>query len=848
MLTMLQGLVTRLAVMAVSAPTEDALNKAVTNSPFTQSDDIVKFYQDWGSHLHLSWGMFRKMAGWFQNVPVHWIYDFNKGFESIFNAMFNLLGWDGNLAAKGSPLHALYATMFAIGWALLGAALIVVVLQSIGHSVRWGKILPNVVMVALTLTVLPLMMQKVGSVGSGMPGVGNVAETARDDLNSASSKGMSDDLAIQPIKNNIIDLSTVVRKKWNVNPDRAESAKLNRINSDNDVDNLDLGEYLDATTLKDLGLDKDKFKDYTAPLKYHLMDESGQDDGGYIIVKNATGVGAGSNNDDVYARYDVDWIGLLGQSIILGVILLIASIRVVKDIFELTAMNLVAPVLAFQSVRDPKKMRDLVNSIIGLYLSMVLIVLMIKMFFIFIAEAPAKLPKMSWTTHALAIIVIYAGAGYAMMAGISYFERVTGVSQGFADEGGHAMAAGAMGGMMAGMGARAVGGGLSKVSSWGNSKSNGIFGSKNSSSSNSNNSSRGTAIGGPGEGHGINADGGGGSGTGINSDNSSHNSEANGSNTGINNNSQDTNNAGDTNENNAQVDNNQQNNQQNDQPGDTATGIGSGGDSVTEVNGDEGHGIGGGAGADGQPGENGMDINDPNAESGHGIETDPGTQDQFDQGADNPYDASETGNGISEPGVENGDVSNSPYDDAESGHGISDNPDVQDPFEDAGSTVDPYSNPETGNGISEPGTETAGDGLGSPYDNNAGGNGINSPEVNGGANGSEPGNTGIAGNVAGGGEMPGADNRVIGGAGDNPAQQASTSDGGINTNPSVNSGVGNAPSQSDAPVRPSMSERLNQAGKTLEKSSSNYLTSRRFNMAQRGHANGRESAPFEDEE
>lgn len=834
MLTMLQGLVTRLAVMAVSAPTEDALNKAVTDSPFTKSDKIVEFYQAWGSHLHLSWGMFRKMAGWFQNVPVHWIYDFNKGFESIFNAMFNLLGWDGSLAAKGSPLHPLYLTMYTIGWALLGTALIVIVLQSIGHSVRWGKILPNVVMVALTLTVLPLMMQKVGSVGSGMPGIGNVAETARDDLNSASGVGMSDDLAIQPLKNNIIDLSTVVRKKWNVNPDRAESAKLNRINTDNDVDNLDLGEYLDSTTLKDLGLDKDKFKDYTAPLKYHLMDESGQDDGGYIIVKNATGVGAGSNNDDVYARYDVDWIGLLGQSIILGVILLIASIRVVKDIFELTAMNLVAPILAFQSVRDPKKLRDLVNSIIGLYLSMVLIVLMIKMFFIFIAMAPDKLPKMNWTTHALAIIVIYAGAGYAMMAGISYFERVTGVSQGFADEGGHAMAAGAMGGMMAGMGTRAVGGGLSKVSNWGNSKSNGIFGSKNSSSSNSNNSSRGTAIGGPGEGHGINADGGGGSGTGINSDNSSHNSEANGSSTGINNNSQDTNNAGDTNENNAQVDNNQQNNQQNDQPGDTATGIG-----------DEGHGIGGGAGADGQPGENGSVVGDPNAESGHGIETDPGAQDQFDQGADNPYadnpyDASEIGN-----------ASDSPYD-VENDHGISDNPDVQDPFDDAGSASDPYNNSEAGNGISDPGTEPAtGDGLGTPYDNNTGSNGINNPEVDGGSTtSSEPGNTGIAGS----GEAPNADNQVIGGAGDNPTQ-TSTSVGGIDTNPnpnpSVNSGAGSVPnvsSQPTAPERPSMSERLNQAGKTLEKSSSNYLTSRRFNMAQRGHANGRESARFEDEE
>ncbi|MGN1335586.1 MAG: hypothetical protein ACI4VD_03420, partial [Limosilactobacillus mucosae] len=92
-------------------------------------------------------------------------------------------------------MHPLYLTMYTIGWALLGAALIVIVLQSIGHAVRWGKIFPNVVMVALTLTVLPLMMQKVGSVGSGMPGIGNVAETARDDLNSASGVGMSDDLA-----------------------------------------------------------------------------------------------------------------------------------------------------------------------------------------------------------------------------------------------------------------------------------------------------------------------------------------------------------------------------------------------------------------------------------------------------------------------------------------------------------------------------------------------------------------------------------------------------------------------------------------------------------------------------
>ena len=365
MLTMLKSLLLQLVpIIAVKAPTDSELSQAVSNSPITDgsSSQIVKFYQEWGPHLHLTWGMFRKMAGWFQSVPVHWIYDFNRGFEKIFTATFSLLGWDGTLSSKGSPLHGLYVVMSSIGWALLGAALIVIVLQSLGHAVKWGKILPNVLMVALTLTVLPLMMRTVSGAGS-TSGVGNVAVSARKDLNQASDKGMTDDLAIQPIKNNIIDLSTVVRHGWQENPDRLNISKLNTISDENDVSNLDFGDYLDKDTLKNLGLDKDPYKNYTAPLQYHLNDESKQTGGGYILVKNATGVGAGSNNDDVYARYDVDWMGLLGQSIILGVILLIASIRVVKDIFELTAMNLVAPILAFQSVRSPKKLRDLVNSI-----------------------------------------------------------------------------------------------------------------------------------------------------------------------------------------------------------------------------------------------------------------------------------------------------------------------------------------------------------------------------------------------------------------------------------------------------------------------------------------------------
>lgn len=883
MLTMLKSLLLQLVpIIAVKAPTDSELSQAVSNSPITDgsSSQIVKFYQEWGPHLHLTWGMFRKMAGWFQSVPVHWIYDFNRGFEKIFTATFSLLGWDGTLSSKGSPLHGLYVVMSSIGWALLGAALIVIVLQSLGHAVKWGKILPNVLMVALTLTVLPLMMRTVSGAGS-TSGVGNVAVSARKDLNQASDKGMTDDLAIQPIKNNIIDLSTVVRHGWQENPDRLNISKLNTISDENDVSNLDFGDYLDKDTLKNLGLDKDPYKNYTAPLQYHLNDESKQTGGGYILVKNATGVGAGSNNDDVYARYDVDWMGLLGQSIILGVILLIASIRVVKDIFELTAMNLVAPILAFQSVRSPKKLRDLVNSIVGLYLSMVLIVLVLKMFFIFIAVAPTKLPTdMTWITHALAVIVIYAGAGYAMLAGISYFERVTGVSQGFADESGHAMAAGAMGGAMAGMGARAAGWGFSKVSSFGKNSSKGIYGNNGSNNSHnqSHDSNSNTALGNHSQNsHGINDN------DNLQNNSANHNVSQNAANnhnaTGINSNTQNADNSSENN-NSGQTDTNVDNNADNsmnnnpydatnyDQQGDTidgpATGIGSSdelGEEAGYGNSSDGQGIG-------EVSDENVEGSDQNLDGQPGAYEDPTTasgiiEPESDSQDDQPYADSEMGSGIGEPGVDG--QGDQPYADSEMGNGIAE-PGVD------GQGDQPYADPEMGNGIAEPGVDGQGN---QPYPGSEMGSGINGSgtdvidqEAYGHSGNAQPGlaaDHGINGEAPNKFDMsekahqsaePTGTVEPTRGGYEHANGNAGYADQGAA--PSVAPSINNEKAPDTKTVthdmpetaieKPSVSQRINQAGKKLEKSSTSYLSSRRFNMSQRGHVSGRESAPFEDDE
>ncbi len=60
------------------------------------------------------------------------------------------------------------------------------------------------------------MMMRVAGGNSTIPGFGDIAISARSDINHASNKGMSEDLAVQPIKNNVIDLSTLIRKDWGI--------------------------------------------------------------------------------------------------------------------------------------------------------------------------------------------------------------------------------------------------------------------------------------------------------------------------------------------------------------------------------------------------------------------------------------------------------------------------------------------------------------------------------------------------------------------------------------------------------------------------------------------------------
>ena len=451
-------LLSNLFLLAVDVPTLDhSLSDVAGKDNFAPGDytDVVHFYHQWATHLHGNLGIWHSVYGTFANPMIKLFYAIVSGLDKVFNSVFSILGWDGTLSAKGSPLHALYMVISTIGWALLGASIIILALQSLTHTVRWGKVLPNIFMVSLTLTVLPLLMRTVNGQSRT---VGNIVVTAKNDINKAAGNdngASAADLAIQPIKNNVIDMARIANKGWKYDPNNINPSSTNSIRTKTDVNNLDLGASMDPKSLKQFkGFDKKIAgkgdNKVSEPFKYHLITNKGADasqETSYSLVKNENGTGMGTLNDYSYTRYDVEWLPLTAQSIILGIIYVVAAFRVVKDIFELTLMNLIAPLLAYKSTRSTKTLRDLINSIIGLYLSIDIMFLVIKVFMIFLGSFPDKLSGLglNFFQKGMVIAIIYASAGYAMFAGVSYFERVTGVSQGFSASTGQIMAAGAAG-------------------------------------------------------------------------------------------------------------------------------------------------------------------------------------------------------------------------------------------------------------------------------------------------------------------------------------------------------------------------------------------------------------------
>lgn len=501
LIALIKYALTKLSLFAI---TESSFSTAAAGGPYTKIPDsdtgtVINFYINWSSYLHLNYGFLHATYGYLQKATVNLLFSTDRGLEKIYDTVFSFLGWEGNISNSSGPLYGLWYFFQFMGWSLLALGLLIVAFQSLMHRSDWGKIGTNVVLAAMTMTLLPMMMQMFNT----------VAVDAESAIKSVKGTEMTTDIAVQPIKNNVIDLSTLIRRDFGNFKYKPEAkkirnvAKWNVINSAKDVKEMDFGQYLDKKTMND-DLKLSKYKAGEAAMNYHLEDEHNQVGGGYIIAKNSN-AGLGTLNDRYYSRYSVNWIGLIGQSLIIGVVLLIAGIRVCKDSYELTLMSFIAPLVAYRSIRSTKKLRDLISSIAGMYTSIVFMMALIRVYLIGLVVCQAKVPGMNWFERSIVILMLYAGGAFAMFGGLNYLERVTGVSQGLSDEAGQAMAVGALGGAAAGAAVGLAGGAMSKVGgavsrfsnnrsnsslTGSNSRTNGITSSRDNSNSSSGSTSK----------------------------------------------------------------------------------------------------------------------------------------------------------------------------------------------------------------------------------------------------------------------------------------------------------------------------------------------------------------------
>ncbi len=480
----------RLSVVSAVTVTDDSFNQAASGGPYTSipsgtTGTIINFYSNWASYLHLGYGFLHAIFGFLQGALVKGIFNVDKGLESIYDSVFSLLGWEGNVSSASSPLHALWVFFQAFGWSILALGAAIVAFESMTHRTNWTQVGTSIVIAGIAMAVLPTLMTMFAS----------VAKSAEADINNISTPEMASDVAVQPVKNNVIDLSTLIRHNFNNFTYKPDSKKIknvadwNVIHTGRDVKKMDFGQYLDKTTMND-DLKLGKYKAGMAAMNYHLEDEHNQTDGGYIIAKNA-GAGMGTLNDRYYSRYSVNWVGLIGQATVLGIVLLIAGIRVVKDTFELVLMDFVAPLIAYRSIRSTKKIRDLISSIAGMYTSIVFMMTIIRVYLISLNVCQAKVPAMNWFQRSIVILMIYAGGAFAMFAGLNYLERVTGVSQGLSDEAGQAIATGAAAGAVGGVTAGLMGKTLQMAG-----KATSRFGARNAATSVGNNRSNSSILGG----------------------------------------------------------------------------------------------------------------------------------------------------------------------------------------------------------------------------------------------------------------------------------------------------------------------------------------------------------------
>lgn len=412
---------------------------------------MAQFYSYWGNYLEPTPAFLTYLMALPGGIAKA-LYQITVTLEHVFNNMFKLFGLFGYLGDTNTVIGKFFYWFQVLGTTLFTLILVVSAITGVfTKPIKYKGIITNFLLVTLVTAVLPFALT---NISAAIAQDAMAIQTSSSDDSSTYSS-----LAIQPMKNNVVDLKVLLENDFDqslfpldnygyIKPVQEGSTAVNNITDSSDKrDTADFATKIDFTA--NFGASNteqldDLEKSYPGIKGLFLHKLNSSQDGVATITTHKVVDGLNAF-ESVYLRYKVNWIGMFLQYGILIVLLFSMALKLVKSIFDIIIEAMISPLQGYSSLSNSKKYKELLRTIGGAFAGIFFEVVIMRVTLEICRDLPtlsvSAVTKLSggffdglnmWE-QCLASMLVYLGVFLAAMQGVAMIERWLGVSIGHSD-------------------------------------------------------------------------------------------------------------------------------------------------------------------------------------------------------------------------------------------------------------------------------------------------------------------------------------------------------------------------------------------------------------------------------
>lgn len=424
---------------------------ATGNINANDSPKFAEFYAYWGNYLEPTPAFLTYLMA----IPggiAKALYQITVTLEHVFNNTFKLFGLFGYLGDTNTVIGNFFYWFQVLGTALFTLILVVSAITGVfTKPIKYKGVITNFLLVTLVTAVLPFALT---NISTAIAQDAMAIQTSSSDDSSTYSS-----LAIQPMKNNVVDLKVLLENDFDqslfplddygyIKPVQTGSTAVNNItdatakrDTADFATKIDFSANFGASNTEQLNDLEDLYPGVKGLFLHKL--NSSQD--GVATITTHKIVDGLNAFESVYLRYKVNWIGMFLQYGILIVLLFSMVLKLVKSIFDIVVEALVSPLVGYSSLSSSKKYKELLRTIGGAFAGIIFEVVIMRVTLEICRDLPtlsiSAVTKLSggffdglnmWE-QCLASMLVYLGVFLAAMQGVAIIERWLGVSTGHSD-------------------------------------------------------------------------------------------------------------------------------------------------------------------------------------------------------------------------------------------------------------------------------------------------------------------------------------------------------------------------------------------------------------------------------